>query len=76
MFTKLQRKISGVYKVKLDMNNGKKGNSIKVMMKDDDDGEWKHVAYVRESDAINLFLDKKIRFIDKLKSGYKYRVFL
>lgn len=48
MFTKLQRKISGVYtKVKLDMNNGKKGNSIKVM-KDDDDGEWKHVAYVRE----------------------------
>ncbi|KFH61723.1 hypothetical protein MVEG_12439 [Podila verticillata NRRL 6337] len=67
-------------KVKLEMNDGKKGNSIKVMMKDDDDGEWKHVAYVRESDAINLmkykFLDKKIRFIDKLKSGYKYRVFL
>lgn len=62
------------------MNDDKKGNSIKVMMKDDDDDEWKHVAYVRESDAINLmkykFLDKKIRFIDKLKSGYKYRVFL
>lgn len=37
-------------------------------------------AYVKETDAINLikykFLDKKLMFIDKLKAGYKYRVFL
>lgn len=65
-------------KVKLEMNDDRKGKSIKVMIKDD--SNWNHVAYVRESDAINLmqykFLDKKLMFIDKLKSDYKYRVFL
>lgn len=65
-------------KVKLKMNHDNNGKSIKVMMKDD--GEWKRVAYVRESDAINLmqyeFLDKKLMFIDKFKADYKYRILL
>jgi hypothetical protein len=50
------------------------GKSIKVMMKDD--GKRKRVAYVKETDAVNLMQYKKLMFINKLKAGYKYRIFL